>query len=311
MERTLHGIYTPFSVPTHDDGSIAEPELRRYLRWLIAKGIHGLYPNGSTGEFIRFTLEERRTITRIAVEEAAGHLPVLAGAAEPTLSECADSCALYRDLGCLAVSICPPYYFRISQEAMRSYFLEAAQISPLPVVLYQIPAFANALSSDLILELSEEPNIIGIKDSSRDFVAFTWLLSVLRTRRPDFSILIGTEELLLPALFMGADGGALASSGIVPEAVLGLYHAWQQGDHPAALQWQNALLPLIQSMFTPDFPAGFRAGAAARGFSMGLGRQPLSPEQVARLEVLRTELHAAISTLLNVGDCSETNARIG
>lgn len=302
MERILHGIYTPFSVPTRDDGSIAEPELRRYLRWIIAKGVHGLYPNGSTGEFIRFTLEERRMITRITVEEAAGRLPVLAGAAEPTLSECAESCALYRDLGCLAVSVCPPYYFRVSQEAMRSYFLEVARISPLPVALYQIPAFANTLSSDLVLELSEEPNIIGIKDSSRDFVAFTWLMSILRARRPDFSILIGTEELLLPALYMGADGGALASSGIVPEAVLRIYHAWQQGDHPVALRWQNALLPLIQAMFTPDFPAGFRAGAAARGFSMGLGRQPLSPEQIARLGALRTELQTAFSTLLTLGE---------
>jgi 2-dehydro-3-deoxy-D-pentonate aldolase len=302
MERTLHGIYTPFAVPTRDDGSINEPELRRYLRWIIAKGVHGLYPNGSTGEFIRFTLEERRTITRITVEEAAGKLPVLAGAAEPTLPETVESSALYRDLGCLAVSICPPYYFKPSQDALHSHFTTIAHLSALPVVLYQIPAFATPLSPELVLQLAEEPNIIGIKDSSRDFVAFTSLLSRLREVRPDFSVLIGTEEILLPALFMGADGGALASSGIVPEAVLSLYGAWQQGDHEEARQWQSALLPLIGAMFSHDFPAGFRMGAAARGFSMGQGRQPLSPEQVVRLDTLKRDLQLAIPALLTRGE---------
>ena len=126
MTRTLHGIYTPFAVPTRDDGSIDEPELRRYLRWIIASGVHGLYPNGSTGEFIRFTLEERRTITRITVEEAAGRLPVLAGAAEPTLPETVASSILYRELGCLAVSVCPPYYFKPGQDALHSHFTAIA-----------------------------------------------------------------------------------------------------------------------------------------------------------------------------------------
>ncbi len=305
MVKALQGIYTPFSIPTCGDGHISEPELRRYLRWLIARGVHGLYPNGSTGEFVRFTLEERRTITRITVEEAAGKLPVMAGAAEPTMSELAASCALYDSLGCTTVSVCPPYYFRISQEAVKSYFIEVAKVSPLPVVLYQIPSFANPMSPELILALSEEPNIVGLKDSSRDFVSFTYLMSVLAKRRPDFSFLIGTEELLLPALLMGADGGAIASSGIIPEAVLGLYGAWQRGNLQAAKNWQSALLPLIQAMFKPDFPAGFRAGVERRGFCMGPGRQPLSSEQITQIQELRPFLQKQIDALLAVAKGEE------
>jgi len=298
MKPYLHGIYTPFAVPTTESGNIAENELRRYLRWLIEKGVNGLYSNGSTGEFIRFTLEERRRITQIATEEALDRVPVLAGVAENTLSEVIESCELYRDMGCLAVSLCPPYYFRMRQEAIQSYFQEVARHSSLPVVLYHIPSFTNALSAEVILALSEEPNIVGIKDSGRDFIGFTRLMQDLRRNRSEFACLIGTEELLLPAMFMGADGGAIASSGIVPEAILSLIQAFNQMEVENAKKIQYALLPLIGKMFGPDFPAGFRAGAAARGFSMGLGRQPLSNHQIEELTMLVPQLKNDIDRLL-------------
>lgn len=83
----IHGILTPHMVPLTADGSLDEPELRRYVDWLIARGVHGLYPNGSTGEFTRFTVEERRRVIRIVCEQAAGRVPVLAGAAEANVQE--------------------------------------------------------------------------------------------------------------------------------------------------------------------------------------------------------------------------------
>src|SRR5262245_61282388 len=83
----LKGIFVPFAVPLDDEGSINETELRRYLDWLIERGVNGLYPNGSTGEFVRFTPEERRLIVKITCETAAGRVPVLAGAAEANVKE--------------------------------------------------------------------------------------------------------------------------------------------------------------------------------------------------------------------------------
>src|SRR3990172_2789963 len=99
MPAKITGILTPHMVPLDAHGRIHEAELRRYVDWLIARGVHGLYPNGSTGEFIRFTVEERRLIVRIVCEQAAGRVPVLAGAAEANVRETLAACEAYAGYG--------------------------------------------------------------------------------------------------------------------------------------------------------------------------------------------------------------------
>lgn len=87
MTDKIHGIFSPHMVPLDDQGEIDEAELRRYIDWLIERGVHGLYPNGSTGEFTRFTPEERQQIVRIVCDQTAGRVPILAGAAEANIKE--------------------------------------------------------------------------------------------------------------------------------------------------------------------------------------------------------------------------------
>ncbi len=97
--QKIQGIFTPNVVPLDASGAINESELRRYVDWLIQKGVHGLYPNGSTGEFTRFSPEERRRIVKIVCEQAAGRVPVLAGAAEADVRETLAACACYAEYG--------------------------------------------------------------------------------------------------------------------------------------------------------------------------------------------------------------------
>src|SRR4051812_40481375 len=99
----LSGVFTPNMVPLDDRGEINEPELRRYVDWLIDRGVHGLYPNGSTGEFTRFTPEERRRTIEIVADQTAGRVPILAGAAEANVRETLKACEVYYRLGCRAV----------------------------------------------------------------------------------------------------------------------------------------------------------------------------------------------------------------
>src|SRR2546423_601492 len=99
MPRPLEGIFTPNIVPLDARGSIDEQELRRYVDWLIERGVHGLYPNGSTGEFTRFTAEERRRIIKIVCDQCAGRVPVLAGAAEANVRETLAACETYASYG--------------------------------------------------------------------------------------------------------------------------------------------------------------------------------------------------------------------
>src|SRR3989449_7308771 len=100
----LAGIFTPNIVPLDDRGDISEPELRRYPDWLIEHGVHGLYPNGSTGEFTRFTPEERRRIIAIMADQTRGRVPILAGAAEANTRETIKACEYYQTLGVRAVA---------------------------------------------------------------------------------------------------------------------------------------------------------------------------------------------------------------
>src|SRR5262245_27704885 len=134
----LQGIFTPNVVPLDSAGQINEAELRRYVDWLIERGVHGLYPNGSTGEFTRFTVEERRRIVKIISEQAAGRVPILAGAAEANVRETIRACELYSEYGARAVAIVSPFYYKLGPEAVYAYFREIAEHSPIDVTLYNI-----------------------------------------------------------------------------------------------------------------------------------------------------------------------------
>lgn len=290
----LEGIFVPNVMPLNLNGTINEPELRRHIRWLADKGVNGIYANGSTGEFTRFTTEEHHRSIDIIAEECHDRLGIIAGAVEVTPELTLAACEHYAKLNCDAVSLCPPIYFKIGQEALVEHFRYLADRTPIPILLYNIPSFTVALSPDSVRELAHHPRIVGIKDSTRDFPGFLTLMQEIRTFRPDFKFFIGTEEILLPALFMGAAGGTVATAGIAPEAVVGLYKAYQRGDLETAQRLQMLLEPLIKRMFSVDFPLGFRAAVELRGFNVGPCRQPVP----SSLEKAIAELKTVMQPLL-------------
>jgi 4-hydroxy-tetrahydrodipicolinate synthase len=288
----LKGIFTPNLVPFLEDGRINEAELRRMINWLIEKGVNGLYPNGSTGEFIRLSFEERKRVIQIVVEETRGRVPILAGAAEANLTLILEACRAYADLGCAAVSVTGPYYYKVSQESIEHFFRELARRSPIDIVLYNIPQFSNEISLPVVTRLALDcPRIVGIKDSSRDFPRFLCTLQAIKPQRPDFACLIGCEEILFPSLFMGADGGTIATSGVVPEVIMKLYCESIAGHWEEARRIQFKLLDLINAMlYGTNFPEGFRAGMSLRGFNLGTTRQLLSPKEQCDYEEIRSHI---------------------
>lgn len=299
MSGKIQGIFCPNMVPLHSDGSINENELRRLVDYLIERGIGGLYPNGSTGEFPRFTYEERRRIIEICCERAqkAGRdVPVLAGAAECNIDVTVDTMNYYADLGCRAGALIAPYYFKMSQDSIKAYFEELADRSRLDVVLYNIPQFSNEIAVSTIVSLCQHPKIVGMKDSSRDLPRFMNTIAKVRPLRPDFSCLIGCEEILLPSMMMGGDGGTIATSGVVPEMIMKLYKYFQQGKFEEAKHIQYQMLELIEVMLVgADFPEGFRAGMTVRGFNMGRGRQHQSAASQLNIERITRTVQCLIS----------------
>lgn len=288
----LKGIYTPNLVPFLENGRINEGELRRMINWLIEKGVSGLYPNGSTGEFIRLSFEERKRVIRIVAEENRGRVPILAGAAESNLTMILEACRTYADLGCVAVSITGPYYYKVSQESIEHFFRELAKRSSIDIVLYNIPQFSNEISVPVLTRLALDcPRIVGVKDSSRDLPRFLNTLHAIKPQRADFSCLIGCEEILFPSLLMGGDGGTIATSGVVPEVIMKLYQEFLASRWDEAKRIQFKLLDLINAMlFGTNFPEGFRVGMSLRGFDLGTTRQLLSPKEQCDLEEIRSKI---------------------
>ncbi len=293
----LQGIFTPNLVPLDSRGEINEGELRRYIDWLIEKGVHGLYPNGSTGEFTRFTREERRRIAVIIADQVRGRVPILAGAAEANVRETIAACEFYSDLGVRAVAIVAPFYYKLGPEAVYAYFREIALNTPVDVTLYNIPLFASPIDVPTVQRLSEEcERIVAIKDSSGDLPHMMRMIQAVRPNRPEFSFLTGWDAALVPMLLMGCDGGTNAASGVVPELTKKLYEATVGGQIDTARLLQYQLLNLFDSMiYNSEFPEGFRAAVELRGFSMGEGRQPMSDKQKTELATLRGKLQAALS----------------
>jgi 4-hydroxy-tetrahydrodipicolinate synthase len=295
----ISGILTPHMVPLDGRGRIDEAELRRYVSWLIDRGVHGLYPNGSTGEFVRFTAEERRQITSIVCDEARGRVPVVAGAAEANVAETIRACEHCLAAGAAAVAVVAPFYYKLSPESVRAYFREIGRHTPIDVTLYNIPMLASPIDVATVRALAEEfPRITGIKDSSGDISHMGRLIAAVRPVRPDFAFLTGWDAALVPMLALGCNGGTNATSGVLPELTRAVYDATRAGNLTVALELQRRLTALFDALFLGvDFPEGFRAGVALRGFRMGDSRQPQSAEQRGDRERLAARVQELLVAL--------------
>ncbi|MCA9163365.1 MAG: dihydrodipicolinate synthase family protein [Pirellulaceae bacterium] len=293
----LAGLFVPNIVPLDAHGEIHEAELRRYVDWLIDRGVHGLYPNGSTGEFTRFTAEERVRIIEIIADQTAGRVPILAGAAEANTRETIRACERYHELGCRAVAIVAPFYYKLSPSGVYAYFKEIADNTPIDVTLYNIPLFASPIDVPTVQRLADEcPRVVAIKDSSGDLPHMMRMIAAVRPQRPEFSFLTGWDAALMPMLLVGCDGGTNATSGVVPEITRKLYDLTLAGRLDEARDLQYRLLTLFDAMILNcEFPEGFRAALRLRGFTTGKGRQPQSPNQQLQLDKLSDQLQCLLA----------------
>ncbi|WP_146402231.1 dihydrodipicolinate synthase family protein [Planctomycetes bacterium CA13] len=293
----ITGILTPHLTPVDSNDRVDEDRLREYIDWLIERGVDGLYPNGSTGEFVRFNPEERRRIVRIVVDQTAGRVPVLAGAAEENVKETIAACDAYGEMGVRAVAIVAPFYYRLSSEGVYAYYREIADSVSVDVTLYNIPLFASPIDLPTVIRLASEcPRVIGIKDSTGDIAWMMRMMSAIRPIRDDFSFLTGWDSSLALMLIAGVDGGTNASSGVVPELTRAIHRAVKAGDIEYAIRLQYRLLPLFDTMLgVGEFPEGFRGGARSRGWDLGSGRVPVSPAQKEAIQQAQDEIDSLVT----------------
>jgi 4-hydroxy-tetrahydrodipicolinate synthase len=269
----IKGIIPAMVTPLDDQEELNEAALRRLVNYLIEKGVHGLFPVGSQGEFYAFSPEEKQRVWEIVVEEASGRVPVYAGTGAITTRQVIELNKVAEKAGVNAVSVLTPFFIHPTEAELYDHYAAIAEATSLPVLLYNNPGRTGVkLSASFVARLGEHPNIAGIKDSSGDL---TLTIEMVRGTDDDFTVLMGRDSLIFAGLQHGIKGAIAATANVAPTLVVEIYEAFQEGDLARALAAQEKLLPLRTAFGLGTFPVVVKDAMNMIGVPAGPARRPL------------------------------------
>lgn len=292
------GVIVAMLTPFDENGKVNESEVRKLVNFLINKKVNGIFPVSSCGEYVHMEMVERKFLIDIVVDEAKSRLDIIPGTGATCYRQSIELANYAKEKGCSAVVLHGPYFFKNLKEVVEAHIRKVAESVNIPIFVYNIPLFANEVTPDMVERLTYLPNIVGVKDSSGNMVNVMNLLEMTRKINPDFKVLVGVEEIMLPALFMGARGCMTATAGILPEFMVGIWNAYQAGNLNLAYNLQFAILPFIREMKSFNFPQGFKEALNLRGIGMGPPKMNYSSEALANLSDLKERLNLDIRNLL-------------
>lgn len=283
FEGVLPAIITPFF---RDSSMSLDLEgLESNIESLLQRGVHGIVPCGSTGESATLTFEEHETVIARTVEVVDGRVPVLAGTGSNSTAEAMRLTRSAKDAGADGALIISPYYNKPNRSGLIKHFTKLADLD-LPIVIYNVPGrTAQNLQPDLVAELAEHPNIVGIKEASGDITQISRIIE--ETQDEDFSVLSGDDAMTLPILAIGGAGVISVAANIVPELMVEMYESFSAGDLAHAQDLHYILSPLMRAMFIDTNPIPVKKAVELIGMAAGPVRLPLDELDAARTEILK------------------------
>jgi 4-hydroxy-tetrahydrodipicolinate synthase len=274
----IRGSIAPVVSPFTAEGAPDLDGLRTLIRWQLESGSHGISLGGSTGEPSAQSADERAAAIRTAAAEIADRVPFVPGTGSAKLDETLELTAVARDAGADAVLIITPYYARPTQEGLfRWYDTVAREFPDLPVIAYNVPSrTAVDIAPETVARLRKaHANIVGVKETTRDFEHFS---RVLHVAGRDTLVWSGIELLCLPLLSLGGVGFVSATANLAPRATAQMYEHWVNGEFEAARELHFALHPVTDVIFTETNPAAAKWVLAQAGLlGSGYVRPPLAP----------------------------------
>jgi 4-hydroxy-tetrahydrodipicolinate synthase len=260
----LRGCGTALVTPFHQDGSLDEQAFRNLVSWQIESGIDFLVPCGTTGETPTLTHEEWLRVIDLAVEVAAGRVPIVAGATSNSTREAvAKAQEVAAHPGVDAILTASPYYNKPTQEGQYQHFKAIAEAVNKPIILYNVPGRTAAnLEAGTIARLAEVPNIVGVKEASGNLTQIAEICSVARE---EFSVLSGDDALTLPVIALGGVGLISVASNEIPREMAEMTRAALNNDWNGARQIMRKFLPLMQANFMESSPMPVKAVLAMMG----------------------------------------------
>lgn len=286
-DKQLKGSIVPVVTPFRD-GQFDEKALVDLIHWQIESGSHGISVTGTTGEPSSLTMEERKRVIRVAGAAVNGRVPFLPGTGSTNHAETLELTQFAQSVGADAALLITPYYNRPSQNGLFQHFDAVAKSVDLPVILYNIPGrTAVNLEIDTVARLKEaNPNIIGVKESNKDFEHINRLLHKMGR---DFLVYSGIELLCYPILAIGGAGYISATGNLLPKEVAGLYDLVAAGKWQAAQDLHYHLLPLNDAIFIEINPVPVKTALGWMGKISPEVRLPLAslaPQNEAKLRVI-------------------------
>ena len=288
----LRGILPPLVTPFRSDGALDTAGFEANLEIYATQDLGGVLVLGSNGEAASLDEAEKLSLVRIA-RARTGSRPLLVGTG---LESTRATIALTRkaaDLGADAALVLTPSYYKsqMTPAALRAHFEAVADASPIPILLYSVPAFTGlTFPVGLAAEMARHPLVRGMKESSGDVGL---LGRIVASVPPGFGVLCGNGPVLYPALCVGAAGGILAVACCAPRPAAALYQAHLEGDHARARRLQEAITPLAVAVTVTYGVAGLKAAMDLAGFRGGFVRSPLQPLATEAREPLRGLLERA------------------
>ncbi len=283
---SIPALVTPFHGEAFDEESF-----RAHVEWQITEGSHALVPIGTTGEQATLDVEEQRRVVRIAVEQAAGRVPVIAGCGSNSTRTAIEHMKAAADLGARGALVVVPYYNKPNQDGIYAHFAACAEACPLPIVVYNVPSRTVAdISVETLGRLAKIPNVVAIKDATGNLARVTAQRLACGT---EFAQLSGNDDMALGFNAMGGVGCISVSANVAPKLCSEFQDATLKGDWTKALELQDRLYPLHAALFSDASPGPTKyALSRVRDFPIDL-RLPMTPPSEASRRAVDAALEHA------------------
>ena len=268
----VHGVVPPTITAFDGDESVDHETTAAHARFVVDRGVHGVFPLGTNGEFALLSADERNAVVETVVDAVDGDVPVIAGVGAPSTRVTVEGARHAEEVGADGVVVVTPYYYPLDGRGAVEHYRRVAEAVDVPLYVYHIPSkTGNSLSLSTLDELAGIENVAGFKDSSKDV---PWLGQAIDAH-PDLSFLSGSDSLLVPGLDLGCSGMVSAVANAFPELVVNLYDAYDAGDGARAKERQSEVYRVRSAMKRGPYMAGVKSALSLRGFDAGPLRGPL------------------------------------
>ena len=290
MQPQFHGVFPYLVSPVDADGAVKADVLTRLCKDLIAAGVHGLTPLGSTGEFAYLSWTQKRRIVEVVLEAAGKRVPVVAGVASTTIADAVMQAREFERLGCDGILAILEAYFPLTDDGVYAYFKAIADAVSLPIVLYTNPTFQRSdLSLPVIERLSRVSNIRYIKDAS---VNTGRLLSIINRVEGRMQVFAASAHIPACVMLIGGAGWMAGPACVAPRQSVALYDACRRKDWAAAMELQRPLWSLNQAFAKYNLAACIKGGLELQGYEVGAPLPPQVPLSAEGREEVRRALAA-------------------